>query len=75
MSIIVRIVKLPAAFSLRIISKIYFDLLFRNFKKDIKKPDILFSNDLFSWREFMHMDGQSYEDDIHLESVIKKSKV
>lgn len=67
-------IKVLSAFLLRIITKFNFDIFFQRFKKDIKKPDVLFSNDLFSWREFMHINGESYEDDIHLESVIKKSK-
>ena len=61
-------------FSLRIIRKIYFSLLFNNFTKKVKNPDVLFSSFLISWRKYTHQNASSYEYDLMVGDVIERAK-
>lgn len=66
--------KLGLLISLQLIRKVYFDLFFRGFKKEVKDPDILFSSFLISWRNYMHSNGVSYEYDLMVGDVITRVK-
>ena len=62
------------AFLLRIIRKIYFDIFFHSFKREVEKTDIVFSNYLIGWRKYIHPNGLAYEYDLFLGDVIEKAK-
>jgi UDP-N-acetylglucosamine:LPS N-acetylglucosamine transferase len=73
-SLFINNIKFGWLFSLEVIKKIYFELLFRNFKNEVKNPDILFSSFLISWRKYMHPNGSSYEYDLMVGDVIERAK-
>ena len=54
--------------------KIHFDLFLKKYKKEIQNPDILISDFLIGWREFIHDNGETYEDALAFSGIIQKSK-